>query len=426
VPKLDLKYGLENKPPFGELILLGLQWLAITIPVLIIIGKVVADLQFDDLINQVNYLQKLSFVVGVALLCQVLWGHRLPLVVGPAGVLLIGIVAVQSYDFHTIYTSIFIGGVILFLLGISGLFGRLVKLFTPRVVATILLLIAFTLSPTILDLIVNSQQPYPLLNICFALGLVLCGFVADRCLPGIWKSTLIIWLVIAGSLIYFLISPLEFHFPKDNLKVISFFFPWNFRFSFDPGVLTAFLFCFLALSINDMGSIQSVGEMLHCERGGERLSRGIALTGLTNVLSGLSGVIGMVNFSLSPGVIASTGCASRFTLIPTAVGLLILSFFPSVIAFMGTIPGVVIGSILLYLMSTQIAAGLMVAVNTDEGITFEGGLVMGLPLMLGIIISFLPQEVSVLFPVSLRPILANGFVMGSIAVLILEHIVFKK
>lgn len=426
--RMGLKYGLEDKPPFGELMFFGLQWLAITFPAIMIIGKVVSELQFNSLIEQVIYLQKVSFLVGISLFCQVFWGHRLPLVIGPAAVLLVGIVAAQGSNIHAVYTSILLGGIILFILAATGLFAPLIKLFTPRVVVTILLLIAFTLTPTILSLIAGPEVQYPVLNICFALGIVFCAFIANCYLPPFWKSTLIIWLVLAGSVVYYLISPLEFYIPEGgSLKVFSgFLAAGDFNYSLDPGVLVAFLFCFLALLINDMGSIQAVGEMLQSDKMQKRLSRGICFTGLTNVLSGLFGVIGMVNFSFSPGVIAATGCASRFTLIPAAVGLILISFSQKAIAFMGNIPGAVIGSVLLYIMSTQIVAGLMMAFRKVKNITFEGGLVIGLPLILGIIISFLPSEVTAMFPANLRPILGNGFVVGSLTVLILDHLVTEN
>ena len=46
--------------------------------------------------------------------------------------------------------------------------------------------------------------------------------------------------------------------------------------------------------------------------------------------------------------------------------------------------------------------------------------------MLSIIISFLSPEVLNSFPTILRPILGNGFVMGVVSVLIMEHLIFKK
>jgi xanthine/uracil permease len=137
-------------------------------------------------------------------------------------------------------------------------------------------------------------------------------------------------------------------------------------------------------------------------------------------------VIGPVNFSLSPGVIASTGCASRFTLIPAGLILLAMSFLPPVIAFIGGIPSVVVGGVFLYIMCSQIAAGLTMVLDAQKGFHFENGLVIGLPLMLSIIISFLPDSILNTFPVVLRPLLGNGFVVGVLAVLIMEHLIFGE
>jgi len=61
------KHQLDEWPPFAELVLLGLQWLAISIPGIIIAGKVVSALHYDSLASQIVYLQKLFFMVSVTL-----------------------------------------------------------------------------------------------------------------------------------------------------------------------------------------------------------------------------------------------------------------------------------------------------------------------------------------------------------------------
>ncbi len=189
--KLVLKYGLDDVPPVRELMLFGLQWLAISVPIIIITGNVVAGFHFNDPLGQVVYLQKLFFISGLALFVQLLWGHRLPLITGPATVLLVGVVAAGSSNLAAVYTSILAGGLILFILSISGLFSYLTGLFTSRVVAVILLLIAFTMAPTIMRLIMPSSSPVaPLANLGFALGFVILMLAAGRLLTGIWKSSL--------------------------------------------------------------------------------------------------------------------------------------------------------------------------------------------------------------------------------------------
>ena len=72
----------------------------------------------------------------------------------------------------------------------------------------------------------------------------------------------------------------------------------------------------------------------------------------------------------------------------------------------------IVGCVMLYILTSQIAAGLLLA-NQDRGFQFEDGLVIGLPVLLGTVISFLPTDVLTTFPVVLRPVLGNGFVVGT-------------
>lgn len=425
---IKFKYGLEDKPPLFELILYGLQWLAVVVPIILILGNVVAGLQYSDPAVQVRYVQRLFFVTGLSLLVQVLWGHRLTLILGPATVLLVGIVASLGADLNAVYSAIVIGGGVIALLSISGLFARLQKLFTSRVVATILVLIAFTITPTIIHQIVATPGN-PALNYSFALVFVFLLFIAGRYLKGIWNSTLIVWGIIIGSFVYLKLFPSavagNFRSATDWGLSMEYLLDFHFHWVLDPGVIVAFLICFLALSVNDLGSIQAVGEFV--EPGGleSRVTRGMFFTGILNVLSGVLGVIGQVNFSFSPGIIASTRVASRFTLLPTGVGLMALSFWPAGISFLGSIPPVVIASSLIYIMTSQLAGGLQVAFASGQSYGFDGGLVMGLPLILGILVSYLPEEVINAFPVFLRPVMGNGFVIGVLAVFLMEHVIYR-
>lgn len=424
---LNLKYGVEDKPSLLKMILFGFQWLAVAMPMIIIVGKVVAVLQFSDPIQQIIHLQKVFFIIGLSILVQVLWGHKLPIIVGPASVLLIGITASLGNGIDTVYTSIFIGGVILTVMSVTGLFGALKKLFTPRVVVTILMLIAFTMTPKLISLILANTGESPLGQLFFALLMIMALFFANRNLRGIWKSALIILAIIVGSAVYFLIFPGSLPSIDMSGPVFSGFFQdFTTTFIIEPGTLFSFLVCYLALAINDLGSIQAIGEMLNTTEMPKRTSRGITLTGILNILSGLFGVIGPVNYSTSPGVIASTGVASRFTLVPAGIGLMAMAFIPPAINILGAIPSAVIGSTFTYILCSQLASGFLLAFNSTESFKLENGLVLGLPLMLSIIISFLPENVIATFPLWLKPILGNGFVIGVIAVLIMEHVIYVE
>ncbi|MBN1628018.1 MAG: purine/pyrimidine permease, partial [Deltaproteobacteria bacterium] len=197
--------------------------------------------------------------------------------------------------------------------------------------------------------------------------------------------------------------------------------------SFDPGLIISFIFCFVALSINDLGSIQSVNELLETKDQDKRVSRGILLTGLSNMLSGFMGVIGPVNYSMSPGIIISTGCASRFSMIPTGLLSIIVALLPSAAGIIIMAPSVVIGALMAYLMGVQVASGLMLAVkDRPKGFQYEDALVIGASMFFGVIVVFIPDHVISLLHPSLKPLLGNGLVIGVLSAIILEHIVIKK
>jgi xanthine/uracil permease len=263
---VQFKYHLDDRPGWSEMLLLGLQWFAVAIPIIIIIGKITGGFHFINPEDQIVYLQKLTFVMAVALFCQILLGHRLPLIIGPSTVLLIGITASQEFDTNTIYSAILCGGFLLTFLSITGLFGSLQRLFTMRVVAVVLLLIAFSLSPTILNLItVAGTEATPLMNLIFSLMLTFAMFILHRILTGVWKSTLIVWAMVLGSLVYFLLVPGSMDkstFLGAGL-VSGFFSHFTTKLSFDAGVMISFLFCYMALAVNDLGSIQSMNNPRH-------------------------------------------------------------------------------------------------------------------------------------------------------------------
>jgi len=272
----------------------------------------------------------------------------------------------------------------------------------------------------------EGTETSTLTNLVFALVMLTATFLAHRFLSGFWKSALMLWSLIAGWVVYTAI----FGLPNNLLTGIESGVNYpgypEIRFTFDTPVFTAFLICFLALSINDLGSMQAVGEIIKPPGLKRRITRGLSVTGFGNIISGLMGVIGPVNFSGSPGVIVSTNCASRFTLIPAALGLIAAAFIPAFMAIISIIPSVVVAVILIYIMSVQLATGLLVAVDSMESSDLESLLVIGLPLMLGTVIAFLPAEVVGTFPAAIRPLLGNGFIIGLAAALFMEHVVLPR
>lgn len=417
---MDFKYSLNERPRAAVMVMYALQWLLIAVPV-VLTSAFIARLQYDTLAEQTLYIQKLFGVMGLTMIIQSLWGHRLPLVAGPAAVLLVGVMAALDASPEVIYTSMAVGGVLVALLAAMGWVKKLQPLFTPRISIVMMALIAFTIVPVFLRLIFADANHY-VLSFVMAVVLSVAMAVANDRLRGVWKSAVVLIALIVGSAVYCAVAGL----PSLEGATASGAGSLIITPKFDMGVIVAFLICYVALLINELGSVQSVSAFVDADNVPERSTRGVAMTGLMNIVAGALGVLGPVDYTLSPGVIAATGCASRYPLVLTGVGLVLCALFPQVVAVLAAIPSPVMGVVLLYLMAAQVAAAFQMSGTAAAAKDFNGALTIGLPIMLALVVAFLPAEVSNMLPAVLRPIVGNGFVMGVIVVMLLEHVVFRK
>lgn len=420
---MNLKYGIDSRPPVGQLLLYGLQWFVLAVAV------VVSSLfiAVGSPAERVLYAQKVFALMGAATIIQALWGHRMPIVVGPAAVLLVSIITALAsqgdvVNTNKIYTSVLVGGVAVTALGAARVLSHLQRVFTPRIVVVILMLIAVTLSPTIKNLIFPAgEEARHSFGLWFTILGVPAMVVAANRLRGVLKSIIIPLSLIVGCLIYYAIyGGFGDVFARYSESEGPILIP---QLEFDGSMILAFLLCYVALLINDIGSIQALGGMLSTPDTDRRCGRGVVITGLMNIVAGGMGVIGPVNYSMSPGVIATSSCASRYAIIPAGVGLIVCAFLPSLIAVMSAIPNTIIGVILLYLMGTQLAAAFNMMTASQSAVSFDDALIIGLPIMVALLFGAVPMDV---IPSIVRPILGNGFVMGVVVVMLLEHLLLKK
>ena len=413
---MEFKYNLNDRPSIGAMLLYGVQWLMICIPVVLTSTFVAPTGQV------LFFTQKLFAIMGITMIVNALWGHRLPLIAGPAAVLLMGVLAASQLGgtSEAIFPSMAIGGVLITLISLSGLMSKVQRAFTPRIVAAIVLLIAFTIIKPIVGM-VFSNNDHQLFSLLFAVVVVITMAVANNLLKGVWKSMVVIVAMILGSIIYYAYTGFPQSFVADTLPPKLFLGGVD----IDAGIVIAFIFCYIALFINQMGSVQSLGDMVGADNMATRQKRGMVVQGVMNMVAGAMGVIGPVDYSLSPGIVASTSCASRYTVIPAAMLMILLAFIPDAVSVLLTIPQPVMGVVLLYLMSTQIAAGLHMIHSSSATPTFKDGLILAIPIMFTTLLSFAPQSAMYAVPALLRPIVGNGFVMGIILILLLEHLFLK-
>jgi hypothetical protein len=67
---IPLKYRNDDKPGAWPMLMYGLQWFLITIPIVLIISAVVGEFQLNTLAERTFYTQKLFALTGAGLVIQ--------------------------------------------------------------------------------------------------------------------------------------------------------------------------------------------------------------------------------------------------------------------------------------------------------------------------------------------------------------------
>jgi len=404
------------------------MWTIITISFVVILGTMITELYPYSPAEMTWYLQKLLFITGIATIIQTLFGHRLPVLFGPSAILIIGATSSAYFVPGAFTTALIIAAIFGMLVPITGIMPLITKLFNRRVITAILMLIPITLIPSITGMVFNMAEPGDItLKIIFMTVFILALFYANAKTKGFIKATLLLWALIAGSIAYFLcfarLGEVAGAGSMAQAETLTLFIEPVFV----PGVIISILICYLALMTNDIGAIQGIAEMVQVNDREKRLKRGVAITGLINAISGAAGVIGGVNYSTSAGMILDTKNAARITLIPAGIVMMAIAFLPSLITAFQAIPTLITGCLVIFLMASQFSAALslFLTLDIDSTYAFQTGIIIGAGILVGVAVTFMPESVLTDIPIAIRPIFGNGFLIGVIIIMVMEHLIYR-
>ena len=156
-----LMYGLDEFPPFLKCLIYGFQWAIIFLPVITIVSTILIPhlgLQGNE---KILFFQRLLVATGALMVLQTLWGHRYPLLDGPASALLLTSIVLAPQGISVIQGGMIAGGVFLLVLSVFGWMKYLQTLFTDNVIGVILILISLTLIPFLAPMVIGSESTRP-------------------------------------------------------------------------------------------------------------------------------------------------------------------------------------------------------------------------------------------------------------------------
>ncbi|GAB6285131.1 MAG: purine/pyrimidine permease [Methanoregula sp.] len=422
---MKLLSRIDEMPPRATLFVLALQWFIILMPSALIYGMIVAPMLYHDPAQQIQVLQAIFVISGIFQIVQVYIGHRLPVGVGPTGILIIGVGAGLAYSTNAVFTSMIVCGLVVCGLALAKAHRFLKKMFTFNIILTALLLGCFAVTPMILSLIIpTTQAAHPADYLIFVILFTLFIIGLSGILKGMAKQLLLPIVMVIGVVLYVLVFP--FTPPAISTVLFGLFTgiaPTGFELS--PWLIVAFFFCYFTLLVVDFSALESMELEFEPEGMDTRFRRGMAVTGLSSVAAGLVGGIGCANSCFSMNIVQASRQASRYPLAVSGALFILIGCSPLVVSTLMAIPTIVIACLFIYLLGGMFAATVNLAKERTRGINYNSGLVIGVSLIFAILIAFLPVTTKDLMSTRIEPLLANAFIVGIFSALVIEHIFFR-
>ncbi|HHU85919.1 MAG TPA: purine/pyrimidine permease [Peptococcaceae bacterium] len=432
-----LLYNLEDRPPANRTLIYAVQWLGFTVANTAVLPIVVGSALGLDQAGIASLAQRTFFFQALATLLQVCFGHRLPIIEGPAGmwwgvfITLAAMAPGLGKPLSLLRTDLEFGvmaaGLILVAVGLTGLIGKALKLFTPAVTGSVLVLLGLQLSGTFVRGMLGLNAgggSIDLKSALVSLLVVTIVVVINLKARGFLQSIAILIGIAAGWVIAVLVGvPSGELIRSDALITLPELFAWGTP-TFDPGVVFVSVLTGLLVLSNLVASILAMERVLDLELPRKSYNRGVAFTGFADILAGLGATVGFVPYSAGAGMVALTRVAARLPFVIFAVALVVLGLLPQVGAFLASIPEPVGYSVLLASFCQMLGFGLKDYARLE--FNSRDYFVVGLPVLFGTGVMNLPAGSFEGIPVFAQYILGNGFVVGMLLCMLLEHVLLPK
>lgn len=151
--------------------------------------------------------------------------------------------------------------------------------------------------------------------------------------------------------------------------------------------------------------------------------RGLAATGVMCAVAGVTGGVGTAPFAISAGLVSVTGERTKRAFFLGAGLFILLGIVPPLGLFLGSIPVTIASAVLLIAVSSLAVIGIQSA--TSEKLDSRGSFVVGLGLLVGCGIMFVPSGFWSTAPYWLASLLSNGVITGTVAAILLEQTVLR-
>ncbi|USG68493.1 purine/pyrimidine permease [Brevibacillus ruminantium] len=428
-------YGLQEKPPFGITILSALQWMIVTVSSSVAVPLAIGDI-YGLTPDEIGVLmQQTMFFVGLASFLQVWIGHRYPMIEGPAGlwwgifIILAQIgtsVGIAPREIgQSFQLGLLLAGAMFFLFGLLGWIGKIQRWFTPLVSGTYMVLLAVSLcSSLVTGMLGIGYQHAKQVDPGIALvSVVIVALVLIFLRTKRLASFAVLLGMSVGWALFAVLGWTEPVRPTEQFIVMPTLFFWGAP-KWDWGVVLTSLLTGFVLLTNLVTSMNVMGKATQSPPTVQQFNRGGVFTGVSHMLSGLSGVVGMIPLSIAAAVIETTKMAARLPFLLAMGGMMIIGLLPSVSQFLAALPTPVAYAGMFITYTQLLGFGLkdIASVQLDSrAITVAGSSILA-----GIGVMFVPTSAWQQLPSLASFLFGNGLLLGVMVCMLLEHVAFRQ
>ncbi|MDR1247053.1 MAG: purine/pyrimidine permease [Clostridiales Family XIII bacterium] len=374
-------------------------------------------------------LQRSFFVLGIMSFLQVKFGHKYPILDGPAGLwtgmfLISASMAVEAGRPLAVLRaelelSIMAAGVVLMLIVSLGLLKWILKLFTPLVngviITTMVLQMSITFVRGVVGLDAEGRVTGSSPLICLiTIAVILFVTVYMR---GFVQSIATLIGVIVGWLFAAVLGIWVVPSAPENIFSLPALLPWGTPI-LNPGVMASCVIGEILLMSMTLTSVNSMSGAVKETADEKTLGRSLLLQGLGTVLSGIFPIVPPMPYISSTGVVLMTGVASRKPFMIAVILIAVFGLLTPISVSIASMPPLVAYSTTIVIFALIFGQGLREFKKCE--LDNRESYVVGISMIIGIGTMFLPSTALSALPQSIRLLLSNGLVVGTVLSMILE------
>ena len=312
-------------------------------------------------------------------------------------------------------------------LAASGLICRMAKLFTPIINGLLILLMVLQISASIMKGMLGVSEESPGIDgtafLVAVFTMVVILFI-NLFTKGFIRSIATFIGMVAGWILAVVLGITEkVNFLQNGIVTMPTLLAWG-KPTYDGGVvLTCMISAFVLISMV-FASINGMGAMVGETITEKKMQRSIFFHGMATFMTGGFSSIAFMPYVSSIGVVEMTGVASRRPMYLAAGGMIVMGLIAPFGALFATIPACVGNGALIIIFALCIGQ----ALREFRKVEFESreNLIVGLSMIIGCGIMFLPAGTFSKLPATAACLLSNGLIVGMAAAFLLEHVVMRK